>query len=517
MGANRMAADYVNIDIGDIGSALKLLANVYPDARRALAEFVSNSADAFSITERSGIWRDWVCKIILDERKGNITVVDNASGISYEELLKIPTRVALSSKSGDLETKGHKAIGLLAFASFCERMTIVSRAEGNKETYRAEWSQDSLKDPKRFPVRIELETKNPRRSTGTDVHLERIFKDKIHQLKKQKIIEFLKADFSPDLREKKYELFIIDGEDKIKIEPGKYSGVPFIRLKLETIKKEPIDLDLYISQKPGFQRVGLFIRGKQVIEDISTCPDFQNHPWTSGQIVGEIKCNFLKPITGRTGGIEPGEEWLRFVTAIRSIEQELATFIEKILEDQKEKQAHRIFKELNQALSYAIAKLKWDELPKSLGHKDGDGEHMQGGSGGVGSGSGGIGSGEKDKHLEKDKHSPLTPRLPRLIDPNKVRQRGAKRGPVFNWREVEFEPDAINLRSRYVPPEALIEINSVHEDYISEREKEDSHRNYLIRLAAKELTLINFRDMGDTEVTERMVQLETALMKYFKK
>jgi hypothetical protein len=509
-----MAAEYVNIDIGDIGSALKLLANVYPDARRALAEFVSNSADAFSITERSGIWRDWVCKIIIDEKKGNITVTDNAFGISYEELLKIPTRVALSSKRGDVETKGHKAIGLLAFASFCERMVIVSRLEGSKETYRAEWSQDSLKDPKRFPVRIDLETKKPRRSPGTDVHLERIFKDKIHQLKRQKIIEFLKVDFSPDLREKKYELFIIEGEDKTKVEPGKYSGVPFTKLKLETTKKEPIDLDLYVSQKPGFQRVGLFIRGKQVIEDICRYPDFQNHPWTSGQIVGEIKCNFLKPITGRTGGVEPGEEWLRFVGAIRSIEQELATFIEKILEDQKEKQVHRIFKELNQALSYAIAKLNWDELPKSLGLKDGNGEHLQSGSGGVGSVSGGGGGGGS---VEKDKHPPLTPRLPRLIDPNKARQRGAKSGPVFNWREVEFEPDAINLRSRYVPATALIEINSAHEDYVSEREKEDSQRNYLIRLAAKELTLINFRDMGDTEVTERMVQLETALMRYFKK
>ena len=506
-----MAAEYVNIDIGDIGSALKLLANVYPDARRALAEFVSNSADAFSITERSGNWRGWVCKIILDERKGNITVSDNASGISYEELVRIPPHVALSSKRGDLEAKGHKAIGLLAFASFCERMAIVSRLEGSKETYRAEWSQDSLKDPKRFPVKIELETKDPRRSPGTDVYLQKLFKDKMHQLKKQKIIEFLKAEFSPDLREKKYELFIIDGEDRVKVEPGRYSGVSFPTLKLQTTKKEPIDLDLYISQKPGFQRVGLFIRGKKVIEDISTYPDFQNHPWNSGQIVGEISCNFLKPITGRTGGVESGPEWLRFVEVIRSIEQELATFIEKISEEQKEKQAHRIFKELNQALSYVIAKLKWDELPKSSGLKGGNGELMQKGSGGVGPGSGGGGKGGKDEN-------PSLPfRMPRLIDPTKARQKGAKSGPVFNWREVEFEPDAMNFRSRYVPPAALIEINSAHEDYISEREKEDSHRNYLTRLAAKELTLINFRDMGDIELTERMVQLETALAKYFKK
>lgn len=506
-----MATEYIPIDIGDIGSALKLLANVYPDARRALAEFVSNSADAFNITERSGIWRDWVCQIILDEKKANITVSDNALGIPHEELLKIPSRVALSSKRDDLETKGHKAIGLLAFASFCERMTIVSRFESSKETYRAEWSQESLKNPKKYPIRIERETMNPRRSPGTDVHLEKIFKDKGHQLKKQKIIEFLKAEFSPDLREKKYELLIINGEGKIKIEPGKYSGIPFSKLRLETSQKEVIDLDLYVSQKTGFQRVGLFIRGKQVIENISTHPDFQNHPWTSGQIVGEIKCNFLKPITGRVGGVESGQEWTRFVEALRSIEEELANFIEKISEEQKEKQAHRIFKELNQALSYVIPKLNWDELPKSLGGRDGNGGLLREGSGGIGPGSIGGEGGKRDKPYT----SPS--KKQRLIDPNKYRQEGVKRGPAFNWREVEFEPDAMNLRSRYVPPAALIEINSAHEDYISEREKEEFHRNYLVRLAAKELTLINFRDMGDIEVTERMVQLETALTRYFKK
>jgi hypothetical protein len=506
-----MTTEYIPIDIGDIASALELLANVYPDARRALAEFVSNSADAFRIAERSGKSRDWLCQIIFDERKADITVSDNASGISYEELRVIPSRVALSSKRGDLEAKGHKAIGLLAFASFCERMTIVSRCEGSKETYRAEWSQGSLKNPKKFPIRITPETRNPLRSPGTDVHLENIFRDKMHQLKKQKIIEFLKTEFSPDLREKRYELLIVDGKDRIKIEPGKYTGVPFSKLKLETSKQEVIDLDLYVTQKPGFQRAGLFIRGKQVIKDISEHPDFQNHPWTSGQIVGEIKCNFLKPITGRVGGVEPGQEWSRFVEALRSIEEELGTFIEKISKEQKEKQAHRIFKELNQALSYVIAKLKWDELPKSLGLKGGNGELLQNGSGGVGPG---LRGGSKEG---KDENQSFPSRMPRLIDPTKARQKGAKSGPVFNWREVEFEPDAMILRSRYVSPAALIEINSAHEDYISEREKEDSHRNYLIRLAAKELTLINFRDMGDTEVTERMVQLETALMRYFNK
>jgi len=112
---------------------------------------------------------------------------------------------------------------------------------------------------------------------------------------------------------------------------------------------------------------------------------------------------------------------------------------------------------------------------------------------------------------------PGLPKKPRLIDPDRPRPERTAGAPSFNWHEAEFEPDAKHLRSRYIPPQSMIEVNISHPDYLLEREQEDRHRNYLVRLASKELTLINFRDMGETEVTERMVELETRLALYFKK
>ena len=62
-----------------------------------------------------------------------------------------------------------------------------------------------------------------------------------------------------------------------------------------------------------------------------------------------------------------------------------------------------------------------------------------------------------------------------------------------------------------------MEINIAHPDYLSEREDEERQRQYLIRLASKEIALLNFYDMGEVEVTERMVELETKLTTYFKR
>ncbi len=84
-----MAVDLRQIRIADIGNALMLLAEVYTDARRALAEFVSNSSDAFDLCRNEGTWRDFACEIVLEERRGlitRITVKDNGIGIPYERL-----------------------------------------------------------------------------------------------------------------------------------------------------------------------------------------------------------------------------------------------------------------------------------------------------------------------------------------------------------------------------------------------------------------------------------------------
>lgn len=346
-----MVTEFKRIQIGDIGNALMLLAEVYTDARRALAEFVSNSSDAFDLCRREGVEDRFVCEIILEERKdtiGSIIVKDNGIGIPYETLLELPGRVALSFKRGDPHAKGHKGIGLLAFASFCERMRIITRSHRCLETYSAEWSRESLRDPDRYPVKIELVEEKGKglRTAGTQVHLLGVSVDKEHQLKKTKLIDFLKSEFAPDLRQKSYDLVVFDSAGKTAVQPGRYSGILFDPLEIRTPSNEVISLDIYLTQKRTSQKLGLFVRGKLVIEDISAHSDFNHDPWTLGHACGEIRCDFLRPITGRAGGVASGSEWTRFREALIGIESRLSDRIREVLEEHKSRQARRIFKEL---------------------------------------------------------------------------------------------------------------------------------------------------------------------------
>jgi Histidine kinase-, DNA gyrase B-, and HSP90-like ATPase len=495
--------EYRTIRIADMGAALRLLSEVYSDARRALSEFISNSADAFVLGERQGIRRNWSCELYLSPKE--IKVLDNGPGITRERLLELPSHITLSAKSGDWQQKGYKAIGLLAYGSFCKEMRIVSRAEGEQETFEAYWTCESLTKPEEHPVRVDLADPERRlKTSGTAVILSGIFDDRLHQLKAQKLVDFLKAEFSPDLRAKRYDLLVFEGKVRYQVLPGRYSGIPFPKLSLQTRENEKIEIELYLTQKPLMQRVALFVRGKQILANLGELQEFADGPWKSGRVAGEVRSDFLHPTTGRTA-IEHGEEWKRFVDALKSIEDEIQSELDKIAEEQRAREATRVFKEINQALASVLPSLRWDELPKSA-VGSGDADLFPPGRDGVGP------SGGKGKARTKGQGAPpISPRRSRLIDPSRPKKAGGSAATGFNYREAEFEADQQSLRSRYITVQSLIEVNSSHSDYVSEREEDRRFKEYLMLLVVKEIALLNFKDMGENEVAERFVELQTAL------
>ena len=498
-----MPAEYRSIRIADMGAALRLLSEVYSDARRALSEFISNAADAFILGERQGIKRDWRCDVHLSPKE--IKVQDNGPGITRARLLELPSQITLSAKSGDWQQKGHKAIGLLAYGSFCVEMRIISRAEGEQETFEAYWAAESLTKPDEHPVKVDTTAAEHRlKAPGTVVILSGIFDDRLHQLKAQKLVDFLKAEFSPDLRAKRYDIVVHEGRTKYPVLPGRYSGIPFPKLSLHTKKNETVEMELYLTQKPLMQRVALFVRGKQILANLGELPEFADGPWKSGRVAGEVRVDFLRPTTGRTA-IEHGEEWKRFVDTVKTVEDEIRSELDKIAEEQRAREATRVFKEINQALASVLPTLRWDELPKSA-VGGGDATIFPAGHDGVGP------SGGKGKARTKGRGAePISPRRSRLIDPSRPKKTGGSAATGFNYREAEFESDQQSLRSRYVPEQSLIEVNSAHSDYITEREDDRRFKEYLMLLVVKEIALLNFKNMGENEVAERFVELQTAL------
>ncbi len=62
--------------------------------------------------------------------------------------------------------------------------------------------------------------------------------------------------------------------------------------------------------------------------------------------------------------------------------------------------------------------------------------------------------------------------------------------------------------------QSLIEVNSLHSDFVAEREDAGRFKQYLLALITKEMSRsLNFKDMGENEVLERFVELNTALQR----
>ena len=179
------------------------------------------------------------------------------------------------------------------------------------------------------------------------------------------------------------------------------------------------------------------------------------------------------------------------------IEEELQTELDKIAEEQRAREATRVFKEINQALASVLPSLRWDELPKSA-VGSGEAEVFPPGHEGVGP------SGGKGNARSKGRGAPpISPRRSRLIDPSRPKRAGGSAATGFNYREEEFEADQQSLRSRYISVQSMIEINIIHPDYVLEREDDRRFKEYLMLLVVKEITLLNSANRQPNDFSHR--------------
>jgi len=105
-----MEEQYVRFHDRGQGRALIELAKQYPP-RDAIREFVTNSLDA----RLDSTVEDIVVMINPNERR--VVISDNGHGIPYDEINQLPLNIGYSKKAGNVDARGEKALGLLAFGS----------------------------------------------------------------------------------------------------------------------------------------------------------------------------------------------------------------------------------------------------------------------------------------------------------------------------------------------------------------------------------------------------------------
>src|SRR3990167_11175533 len=101
---------YVRFHDRGQGRALIELAKQYPP-KDAIREFVTNSLDARVPDTVEDIL------VMVNPSQRRIVISDNGTGMRYEDLVALPTSIGYSKKAGDVDMRGEKALGLLAFGS----------------------------------------------------------------------------------------------------------------------------------------------------------------------------------------------------------------------------------------------------------------------------------------------------------------------------------------------------------------------------------------------------------------
>ena len=102
------------------GRALIELAMQY-SPKNAIREYVTNGLDARLNGRPENI------TVALYPNQKKLIISDDGTGIPYDKLMSLPVKIGESGKYGRIDSRGEKALGLLAFGSLGKTMHMLSR------------------------------------------------------------------------------------------------------------------------------------------------------------------------------------------------------------------------------------------------------------------------------------------------------------------------------------------------------------------------------------------------------
>jgi len=458
------------LSIGDLQYVIQLLGEVYRDSRDALAEFITNAGDA----NATKIY------VFLHKRAREpyIRVSDNGDGITKNTLKYVAENIGNSLKRYDPKTAGEKGIGILGFQKIAERCDIVSKGNASKETFCLSLKAGILN------YSIQEEREHALQIRGTDVYLYGISADTWRLFTRDKLANHFKAKFRLDLSGDAYSLVIVEGKEVTFVRPEAYKGESFYITTVRTNYGD-IRLSLYIMPAGKSYSIGIYCKNKKVL-NITDLPEFGCEPWTLGKVQGEITADFLKPDTTRVNFIRDRKHFPAWVKAVKSIEKQLATEIERLSKSYNVVQNRKLYKKLKLAFQKAIAELnlEWIKKRKAKQGKIKRRKPSDRGSHGKGTGEG------KKRH-------------PRAFD--------------FSWEEEDFSQNpGLNpeFRSHLDPRLRRIVANNTHPDYRKECQSPDGRLAYFRILTSKELALFTYSKASQEDLAEELIGTEICVKRY---
>lgn len=486
-------AEKVRLRIGSVARAVLVTGQAYQDPKDALNEFVSNAADEYLEAERRGAR----IRVVLRRRGRHPTIAidDCGRGMTPDRLREVARNLFKSVKAGDERTLGEKAIGLLAFQQLGGRMDIVSRAEGSPETWTLRLERGSV------TAHLERERRRARAEPGTTVYLGQLDREVLRMLTQRKVVDYLRRRRAAALERGDYEIEVIEGTVAELVSAEEPEGVK-VPLRPRSTLWGPLEFALYVSPPDGTRsQVAVVGRaGTTIIDDLTELEEFDQVPWSSGQVSGRISFEALQQSAGRRAIIRDDDAYPVFLDGVTSVAPAVQAMAERVRAEVDRDTSDRVSEEIRRVFASVLREL--DDLDNPMRAATGDGDN-------------GVGSGAppgQPPGIEDDQQptlGDLAPQRPSTEQRAPREPAGGSGGGDRSSRLPSLAPDPAPgaARSRFDPESRSVLYNEQHADYLFVKGSEAELLDYLATLVAKEYVVYNNPLAPPHDLAEEMVRM----------
>lgn len=449
-------------------------------------------------------------------RKGRYPVIaidDVGRGMSPDRLREIARNLFESAKAGDERTLGEKAIGILAFQQLGGRCDVVSRAEGSEETWALRLERGKA------TAQLERERRKARQVPGTTVVLSDLEPDVLRVLTQRKVVDYLRGRRGPALARGDYSIEVVEGRSVELVTPEKPDGVKLDIPARPTLWGR-IEFALYVSPPDGRRRrVAVVGRaGTTIVDDIAGIEEFDEPPWTTGQIAGQVVFGALQQTAGRRAVLRDRDAFPVFVDAVQAVAPAIRRAAEKLAQEVDAQTADRLAETIRRVFGRVLKELA--DLDNPMRTPVGD----EPGVGGLFDPAPPPHQPASTNGSDRSKAPPDVPDLPELEDPVRdetnipvAEEARPDRRRTTDLPSVSPDPEPGEARSRFDPSTGVVFYNDRHEDYLVVRDDEPGLLDYLATLVAKEYVLYNNPRAANEDLAEEMVRMLVRVRRHLPK
>ena len=490
-----MATEKVRLRIGSVAKAVLITGQAYQDPKDALNEFISNAADEYA---EAGIRGERI-RVVL-RRRGRypmVAVDDDGAGMSPERLREVARSLFKSVKAYDDRTLGEKAIGLLAYQQLGGRCEIVSRVAGSPDTwtlklYRGRVNAELLKEKRRA-----------RSGPGTTVYIADLDPEVLRTITQRKVVDYLRRRRGPALARGDYVIEVQEGRNVELVTPERPDGLR-IPLPPQRTLWGAIEFNLFVSSNASPQRTVRVVgrAGTTILDSIAELDEFDDEPWTTGHLAGEVVFPGLQQTAGRRAILRDREAFPIFTAAVQGVVPTLRRHIERVSEEVDQRTADRLHSTIRRVFGSVLKELDDLDNPmrSAVGHEPGEGGMLV------------EPTSDEARRRDGEPELPVLDDLPRSSPrppPEDDNEPAAKpdRGRISRLPSLAPDPTPGEERSRFDATEGVVYYNDTHSDYLLVKDDEPGLLDYLATLVAKEYVVYNNPMATPGDISEELVRM----------